>query len=209
MKKTLLYFVCLVACGLSATTAQADLIFSTSNTDPLAGTHLEIQEGGSGSLYTWLSTPPGNRTSGVAFSIRESETSIVNASAHAFDNPPGRWLQAAGGSLNSNGNAVHNAQAVTFDSANGGISSGGLGNFVLLSQIDFVATALGTTNIDFFPHTNSGNGIQYFGVSGNQWNNTVKGTASISVVSAIPEPGSFAAMAVLALAGGMIRRRAR
>lgn len=216
MKKLLVLAASWLIWGVCAQSAQADLLFSTSNTNALAGTNLQIEEGSTGSLFVWLSTPAVNsttgnplRTSGLAFSVGESNTAIVDAASHTVING-GRWASVNSGTLNNSGLAVRNHAAATFDANAGGISTNGLTNFVLHSTITFSGLTVGTTNIDFVPHTNPGNGVQYFnaptGFTGNQWANTVKNTASITVF-AIPEPASLLVLGLGSLSMLCVRRR--
>lgn len=197
--------------SICVSTSQADIIFSSSGTDPLAGGNVTAQVGQSSSVFVWVSTEPTVTISGLSFNILSSNTSVASGVSHQVQNPTSgdpalpRW-----GSLNNptfnnaNGNILHNHR-VFFNptiAPGRGISTGGLGNFVLHSQLNFNATQIGTTNLTFTATTA---GVSYVGVSGNQWNNVVKGTGSIT---AVPEPAS-ALVLLLGATGCLIARRRR
>jgi hypothetical protein len=175
--------------------ANAGIILSTSGTDANAGGDLEIFENASSSLFVWVSTDAGQTINGLSLNILSSDASILDATAHLIANPDSRWNGSNGGTL---GDLVTGSNAISLF---GGLSTAGQDEFVLHSEVQFNATALGTTAISFTP------GIQ--GISargeGDISGSIAFGTGSVSVISAVPEPSS---MALLGVAGiGFIARR--
>lgn len=193
--------------SLTSGLAKADLIFSTSNTNALAGSALSLNLGETGTLHTWISNSsvnPAARIIGLGFSVTESDTTVVNAvvGSHSIING-GRWISANAGTLNSNGNLIHNSASAGAPGT--GILSSGPADFFLHSSFQVSALAEGITTLSFTPHTNAGNGITYQGITGNQFANTTRGTATIT---AVPEPSSL----LMFIAGGcsaLLARRRR
>lgn len=203
MNKKFFVSLALLATALFSTESQADLLFSNSNSNPLAGNVLNLEEGATGSLYTWVSgNAAGNNLIGLAFSVAESAPDVVSANAHVITNG-GRWIAANGGQLNTTNLITDSASAGVPGT---GIVSTGPTDFVLHSEIQLTASGIGSSTLSFTPHSNPGNGIQFQGVTGNQFANTTRGTAIVNV-SAIPEPGAFAALAVMGM--GLLARRRR
>ncbi|MBL8854592.1 MAG: PEP-CTERM sorting domain-containing protein [Planctomycetaceae bacterium] len=202
MKKTVLAVLFFLT-SMCVSTAQADIIFSSSGTDPLAGGDVTVQVGQSSSVFVWVSTAPAQTMTGISFNVLSSLPAIASGISHTVQNPGPRWSTVQAGAVNTSGNLLNNHRAFYLPGlTNGtGFSTGGLNNFVLHSELKFTANTIGTTNLTFTP-TNAG--ISFLGVGGNQWNNVVKGTGSIN---AVPEPA--AAMVLLVGATGWLVSRRR
>lgn len=201
MKKTLLAVLFFVA-SICVSTAQADIIFSSSSTDAMAGGDVTVGVGQSGSVFVWVSTAPAQTMTGISFNVLSGVPAVASGVSHSVQNG-GRWSSLQAGTVNSNGNLLHNHRAFYLPGlTNGtGISTGSLDSFVLHSELQFNATSLGTTNLSFTATTA---GISFLGVGGNQWNNVVKGTGSIT---AVPEPAT--ALVLLVGATGLLVARRR
>jgi hypothetical protein len=200
MKK--IVFTLLFLC-LAASQAQADIVFSTSGTDANAGTNLNVEVGQSASMFVWVSTNAGFTINGLNINILSSEADVLQATSHLIANPGGtRWNASAPGTL---GDLATNVNAIALF-APAGLSTTGLNDFVLFSEVQFDATALGTTNLSF---TQGANSVTYRGVQGqtawSQWN--APGTGTVNVISAIPEPSSAAVLGLLSIGGLALRRR--
>ncbi len=202
MKKTVLAVLCFVA-SICVSTAQADIIFSSSSTDAMAGGDVTVGVGQSGSVFVWVSTEAGQTMTGISFNVLSSLPAIASGVSHSVQNG-GRWSSVQAGTVNSNGNLLNNHRAFYLPglTQGTGISTSGLNDFVLHSELQFNATSIGTTNLSF---TSTTAGISFLGVGGNQWNNVVKGTGSIT---AVPEPTS-AMVLLLGAAGCLVARRRR
>jgi hypothetical protein len=200
MKKlSMLFFLAISAI---AGNSRADLVFSTSNTNALAGSTLSLELGQTGFLHTWVSSnAPGNRIIGVGFSVAESSPAVINALSHVVENPAGRWIAANPGALNVGSNLINDSASAGVPGS--GILTAGPADFVLHSTFQVTALAGGQSILTFVPHSNPGNGIQIQGITGNQWNNTPKGTALVSV---IPEPSSML-LWIAGVAGASLMRR--
>ncbi len=202
MKKTVLA-VLIFLTSMCVSTAQADIIFSSSGTDPLAGGDVTVQVGQSSSVFVWVSTAPAQTMTGISFNVLSSLPAVASGVSHTVQNPGPRWSTVQAGAVNTNGNLLNNHRAFYLPGlTNGtGFSTGGLDNFALHSELQFTANAVGTSNLTFTATTA---GISFLGVGGNQWNNVVKGTGSIN---AVPEPA--AAMVLLVGATGWLVSRRR
>jgi hypothetical protein len=202
--KSTVFAVLFFLTSICVSTTQADIIFSRSGTDPLAGGNVTAQLGQTSSVFVWVSTAPAQTMTGISFNVLSSKLAIASGTLHTVQNPGPRFSTVQVGALNASGNMLNNHRAFYLPNLTPGtgISTGGLGNFVLHSELQFTANSLGTTNLTFTP-TNAG--ISFLGVGGNQWNNVVKGTGSIT---AVPEPSA----ALFLLVGGIgcvVSRRRR
>ncbi|MBL8888901.1 MAG: PEP-CTERM sorting domain-containing protein [Planctomycetaceae bacterium] len=204
MKSRLLALMLLLT-SICVSTSQADIIFSRSGTDALAGNSVEVQVGQSSSIFVWVSTAPAQTMTGISFNVLSSVPATASGVSHTVQNG-GRWSSVQAGGLNTSGNLLNNHRAFYLPgiTAGTGINTGGLNNYVLHSQLQFTANAIGTTNLTF---TSTTAGISFLGVGGNQWNNVVKGVGSINV-SAVPEPSS-ALLVLVGAAGWVVARRRR
>lgn len=209
MKKVLFAALLMLVSAMTSTAAMADIIFSSSGTDATAGTNVTVNQGETGSIFVWVSTEAAQTITGLSFNIASSDSTIVSASSHIIQNPGPRWSTVQAGTLNvQNANPaefrlVNNHQAFYLPGlTNGtGISTSGPSDFVLHSEMAFTANNLGTTNLTF---TATNRGISFLGVGGNQWNNVIKGTGSIT---AVPEPSSALLLTGVACAAAAYRRR--
>lgn len=199
MKKIVLMMALVLALSSSA---QADIIFSTSNTDANAGSDLSLANvGDTGTLYVWVSTAPGSVINGMSVNINSADASILQATSHVIYNPNGlRWNGVTAGAL---GDLVTDFRTVGLF-APFGLGTSGLNDFALFSEVNFTATAEGTTNLGFSQGPLS---VTYRGGSTTIWNTWTIGTGSVTVGSAIPEPSSAAIIGLLAVAGFATRRR--
>jgi hypothetical protein len=206
MKKVLFAALLMLVSALTSTAAMADIIFSSSGTDAAAGTNVNVNQGATGSIYVWVSTEAAQTISGISFNILSSDSTIASGLSHSIQNPgdPARWTTVQAGTVNSNGNLLNNHRAFILPpplSQNTGLSTSGLSDFVLHSELSFTATNIGTTDLTFTP---TSAGISFLGVGGNQWNNVIKGTGSIT---AVPEPSSALLLTGVACAAAAYRRR--
>ena len=198
MKKRLFLFLAMLT--LAVAPIQADIIFSTSSVDPFAGTNLQLTNvGDSGSIFVFFSTEEGRVLQGVSFNIDSSDADTLEATAHLVQNPGStRWNQTSPGAL---GDMVVDSRAAALF-APFGLGTMGHGDFVLYSELQFVATAFGNTGLSF---SRGPLGLSYRGIQGDQWDTFTTGTAIVTV--AIPEPTS----AILLVGAGLglvsIRRR--
>ncbi len=185
-----------------ASNVQADIIFSTSNTDANAGSDLSLANvGDNGTMYIWVSTAPGQVINGMSVNIDSDDASILQATSHNIYNPNSlRWNGTNAGTL---GDLVADFRTVGLF-APFGLGTNGLNDFVLFSEVNFTATAEGTTNLGFSEGPLS---VTYRGGSTTIWNTWTIGTGSVTVGSAIPEPSSAAIVGLLAVAGLVSRRR--
>jgi hypothetical protein len=197
MKKILCF--CVLSMFVSGI-AQGDIIFSTSSTNPFAGTTLNLANVGStGSMYVYFSTEQGRVLQGTSFNIDSSDINILQATAHLVENPgSARWQSINPGVL---GDLVVDTRAVALFPPFG-LGTNGMNDFVLYSEVRFNATAEGVTQLSF---SRGPLGLSYRDVPGDQWDNFVKGTATVIV--AIPEPTGFTVLAISALNGLLMRRR--
>jgi hypothetical protein len=204
MKKAMYLAIAVLMAIGSTSAAMADIIFSNSSTDAMAGSDVTVAPGQTGSIYVWVSTDVNQTMTGISFNVLSSVPTVASGIAHTVQNPGPRWSTVQAGSVNTSGNLLNNHRAFYLPNLTqgSGISTGGLSNFVLHSELSFTALELGTTELTLTPTTA---GISFLGVGGNQWNNVVKGTGSIS---AIPEP-TAAFVLVLGSAGLLVARRRR
>lgn len=210
MKKILILLSMILIPAAAPSLSRGDFIYSTSGTNALAGSTLNLTQGDSSSLYVWVSTNPGQTLTGISFNVLSSSAPVVSATGHFVENPATgatttRWTSITVGGLNTSGNLVNNHRAFYLPGlTNGtGISTSGPADFVLYSTINFNATAIGSTELSFTATTA---GVSQLGGGGNIWNSIPKGTATINV-SAIPEPGSAALLALAGLAIAFRRRK--
>lgn len=208
MKKVIYAALLMLVSAVTGSAAFGDIVFSNSGTDAAAGTNVTVNQGATGSIYVWVSTEVAQTISGISFNILSSDSTIASGIAHTIENPgaPTRWTTVQAGGVNTNGNLLNNHRAFILPpplSQNPGLSTGGLSNFVLHSELSFTATGLGTADLTFTPTTA---GISFLGVGGNQWNNVIKGAGSIT---AVPEPSSALLLTgVVCVAAAYRRRRA-
>lgn len=190
--------------GSTSASAAVSLIFSTSETDAFAGNQLSLIPGDTGSMYIWASTDADTTITGFALNIDSSEPSILQATGHTINNPIvfgtfRRWNTPLGaGQLDD---LVQNSNAVAITQI--GLNTGDLGTYALHSRVDFSVTGVGVTNLSF----SEGAGV-FVGSNNTRWSDVTGGSA---IVTAVPEPGSFAALGLagLGLAGyRRIRRKA-
>lgn len=199
MKKIAIMMALLLAL---VSNAQADIIFSTSNTDAFAGSDLNLANvGDTGRMYVWVSTAPNQVINGMSVNIDSDDASVLQATSHLIYNPNGtRWNGVSAGTL---GDLVTDFRALALFPPFG-IGTTGPNDFVLFSEVNFVATAEGTTNLGFSEGPLS---VTYRGGTTTIWNTWNIGTGSVTVGNAIPEPSTAALAGVLAVAGLMVRRR--
>ncbi|GEM_PF-1597860 len=191
---------CLFA-GLFVGTVNADIKFSTSSTNSEAGSNLDLILGQTGSIFVWASTETGQTLTGISLDILSSDLSVLEASGNLIANPDSRWLQTEAGTL---GDLVDDGYGFALPGIGGtGLSTSGVNDFALFSEIQFTATGLGMTdlNIDF--------GLQGIGDSGGNslgGGDLVFGTGSVNV-SAVPEPSSLTVLALGMTALTLVRKR--
>ncbi len=195
MKKILIALFCLTAALNFNSAAESAVILSTSDTNATAGGNLTLQNGETGKLFIWTSTRPGQTLQALSLNITSTNPSVLQATSSLVYNPAGRWLQTAGGTL---GDLVTNQRGATIGA--GGINSGALDNYVLFSEVAFNATAEGLTNINLAIGS-SGTSV----TTGTTFDATFSG-GSVTV-TAIPEPGSMAAIGMAGAALAYLRRR--
>ncbi len=187
---------------LVATSARADIVFSTSATDAFAGSDLVMNNGTSSSMFVWVSTEPGQTLAGISIDILSSDAAILQATSHEVFDPEGdRWFTTDSGDL---GDLVDDGLGLALIGLNGeGISTGDLGTFTLFSEVQFQATGVGTTGLSFdFGSQGISDGDTSFGPG-----DITFGTGSVSSLTAVPEPGSFAVLGLAGLGMGIYRRR--
>ncbi|XZE53690.1 PEP-CTERM sorting domain-containing protein [Planctomycetaceae bacterium SH139] len=187
---------------LVTTSARADIVFSTSATDAFAGSDLVMNVGTSASMFVWVSTEPGQTLAGISLDILSSDATILEATSHEVFNPNGdRWFTTQAGDL---GDLVDDGLGLALLGLNGdGISTGDLGTFTLFSEVQFLATGVGTTGLSFdFGSQGISDGDVSFGPG-----DITFGTGSVSSLTAVPEPGSFAVLGLAGVGMGIYRRR--
>jgi hypothetical protein len=190
----------------SIANAALTLKLSTSSTNADAGGDAVVAPGGDGTLYVWAATASNLTVAGMSFDIITTDPSIVTATSHeiSYGVEGDRWFFDDPGDLNSGDLGeilVDDAEALALPGINGtGFSTAGEDQFALLSTLEFAATGLGTTLVDF------DFGSQPFS----------DGDAPISPsdvtflggsITAVPEPGSFAVLGLTGLAFGARRYR--
>lgn len=196
MKKFLAVTVAILF-AMSADYARADIIFSIDRNNAAAGNTLNLLEGQSGSMFVFISTEAGQTFNGMGLDILSSDPAVLQATAYNVANPSGRWLGIFPAML---GDLVTEANAFNIV---GGLSTTGLTDFTLHSEIVFDATALGSTQLTFAENAN----LITAGLDSVA--NTISfGVGSVNV-TAIPEPSSYAVLGVLGLTVGGYRRLRR
>ena len=172
---------------LSASVAHGDIIFSKSNSDPGAGTNVSLGLGDVGSLFVWVSTNPGQTINGLSLDIISDVPSILEATNHIISNPSGRWSNVNSGIL---GDLVDDSNA--FVLFGDGIATTGLTDFTLHSEVQFVATEIGTTELSFA----EGSNLITDTVSSESIADSIEmGSGSVKV--SVPEPGAFALLGLV------------
>lgn len=195
MKNVLLALAVLLS---AATSADAAIVkWSTSGVDANEGSNLTLQLGSTGSIYVWASTDSGEAIRGFSFDAISDNPSILEGTDHIIEEPTGRWLSTGPGTL---GDLVTGSNAIASSFlGQTGINTGGEENFVLHSEIQLLATELGTTNVMLQEGTagisDGSNSIatQFFG-----------GTVN---VTAVPEPGTCAVLGLGAVTVWLRRKR--
>jgi hypothetical protein len=203
MKKLLFVALAVCCCGISTANAQVDVFFSTSSTDAFAGNMLELFDGGSGSLYVWVSNNDAstNPIDGLDLSIFGTSPPEVTADAFTIENPNSRWASAGEGTLGSSpGFLVENANAIALI----GLGSFGIefGETVLHGTLDLTALGAGTSELSLLEGQ--------FGISvlGQAPQSINFGSAQVVVGGpAIPEPSALGLVG--AMFGGVLLRRRR
>lgn len=191
---------------VSGTDAAVNLRLSTSATDANAGNSLNLQLGQSGSMFVWASTSAGQTITGLSLNIESSDTSTLQATNHTTQNPGNtRWQIPTGeGTL---GDLVTGTNSfVLFGQS--GLSTANETTFALHSEIQFDATALGTTNLSITRgQFDIVEGAGFVTIPDTE---ITFGTGAVTVASAtvIPEPGS-AGLVSLGFGGLLMRFRRR
>lgn len=184
-----------------ASSSNADIIFSTSATDATAGASLDLDLNSNGNLFVWVSTAADQRIRGLAIDIDSDNVGILSANSHVVENPSSRWLAAGSGILgdSTTGKLVDDSNSFFAFGVNG-ISST---DYVLHSTLNVEATAAGSTIL------NLGVGEQLISLDGggNLGAEFFGNSATVTVSSAVPEPGSLLALTVLGGGLALIRRR--
>lgn len=195
MKRFLLSLIALVMLAGSAN-AQVDIFYSTSNTDSNAGTSLDLNLGDTGSIFVWVANNDAAAMDGLGIDMLSSDAAILEAFAHTINDPGGRWLNSNPGDL---GDLATNTVSIALIGLSGtGIANDG--NAVLHSEIQFDATAIGSTTLSIAENANA------ISISGNAPQSINFGTASVNVINAVPEPSSLMVIGALAI-GTIVRRR--
>lgn len=198
-----IFWAVLVVCGLAAGSARADLVFSTSATDANAGTTVNMFEGDTASLYIWVSSLNGQTINGMGLDILSNDAAILQAISHTIENPivfgsTRRWNGTPNGGTLGDLAIRSRAAAVTTP----GVSTSGASDFVLHSTLQFTATALGSTEITFREGQDRMTAVG----QGSIFSSISRGTANVNVLTAVPEPGSFAVLGLAGLACAGVRR---
>ena len=191
-------FALVVACSFGATAnAQIDLFFSTSDSNANAGADLTLTEGATGSMFIWVTNNSGGTIDGLSLDINSSDAGVLEATDHIIDNPGStRWFATGPGTL---GDLVDDSNAFVLITESGILD----GETVLHSEVAFDVTGLeGSTTA-----LSMAEGAFEITVSGVGGQNINFGVGSVSVGSAIPEPGSLAVIGLVTL--GMVVRRRR
>ncbi|TWT76182.1 PEP-CTERM motif protein [Planctomycetes bacterium CA13] len=207
MNKFLVILAFYAALGASALNAQS-IVLSMSMDDPNAIVDIELGEGAASSLYLWVDPLADQKIVGMGIDITSSQPSVLEATTHTILNPSffggafNRWDGSNAGSL---GDLVSgsNAVAVTglgIADANTGFGDVSVSGFFLHSQIDFLATAIGSSTV--------GISANIFGVSDSDGLVTPSFTGGTVNVVAVPEPSSVAVLA-MGLVGLVVGRRRR
>lgn len=200
MKKII--FVVTVLLGLAAAPCHAAVQFSTSGTDAGAGNMLDLQVGQTGSMFLWMSTDAGQVVAGAGIDILSSDANILEATSYEIANPSNRWAGAPNNGTLGDLVTGSNAFAIPgFGST--GLSTSGQADFVLFSEVQFTATALGATQLSLVANSN---GFASSAITNNDLSGSLDGVTASVNVSAVPEPSS-AALLLTAAAGCAWRRR--
>lgn len=195
MKRVLLALAA-VAMMASSASAQVDIFYSTSGTDAFAGNSLNLTLGDTGSIFVWVTNNDAAVIDGLGIDMLSSDVNVLEATSHTINDPGTRWLSSNEGDL---GDLVTDSVAIALVGLNGdGIANDGTP--VLHSEIQFEATALGSTELTIIENADA------ISVSGNAPASLNFGTANITV-NAVPEPGS--AILLAGLIGGVVMRRRR
>ncbi|WP_149496786.1 PEP-CTERM sorting domain-containing protein [Roseiconus lacunae] len=182
-------------CLTSISYADVVVSFSTSASDPNAGTVLTLNEGQtSASLFVYVENTEATTIEGLSLDILSDTPGIALATSHLISEPAGRWFGSTPGALGSGPFLVDDSNAFNF--FGGFPNSGGP---QLHSEIVLDAIGIGSTQVTA---ATGGSGIA---VGGQVPSSLSFGTATVNVVTAIPEPGS--ALALSAIVGGMLIRR--
>ncbi|MEM8734723.1 MAG: PEP-CTERM sorting domain-containing protein, partial [Planctomycetota bacterium] len=200
MKKMAAVAMAMIVFATSSAHA-AVLQLSTSATDPNAGNSLSLNLNDAGSMFVWVSTEAGQTITGLSLDILSDDASVLEGTDHITENPNNRWNNPPGrGTL---GDLVTSTNAFVF-AGQTGISTADQNTFVLHSEIQFDATAVGSTNLQIargeFDIT-EGAGFDPIPDA-----DITFGTGIVNV--AVPEPGSLGIIG-LGLAASLVRRRRR
>lgn len=201
MKK--IVFAVAMLLGLAAVPCQAAVQFSTSGTDAGAGNVLDLQVGQTGSMFLWMSTDAGQVVAGAGIDILSSEANVLEATSYQIANPNNRWLGAPdNGTL---GDLVTGSNAFALPGLGStGLSTSGQADFVLFSEVQFTATALGASQLSLVANSN---GFASSATTNNDLSGSLNGVTAGVNVSAVPEPGSAALLLTAAAVCGWRRRR--
>ena len=209
MKKFLFLALAISCCSASSAMAQVDFFFSTSSTDPEAGSVLNIADGESGSLFVWVNNTDASGDDLVAVTLDISGSGDSSLMANIFNiqnpvdfvlSPPAaRWdLQADSGTLGTSpGLLVDDSNSAT-------LRGGGIRNAVgpvFFATLDLSAVDAGS-NIVQLAEGNLQNAV-----GGQAPVSTNFGSATVNVTSVVPEPGSLAVIGMMV--GGVFLRRRR
>lgn len=194
---------------LTASAANADIVFSTSASDASAGSDFTFVEGQSGNIHVWVSTETDQTITGLSLDILSSSDGVITANNHVIENPNivlniNRWGGVGGGTLGSSV-LVNDSNATVLGNPPGvGIATTGLGDFVLHSTLTVDATAIGSSNLSFEPGLFDIVDQDSQSIS----DSITYGTGTVTV-NAIPEPSSVLALGVATIGFGayQIRRR--
>ncbi|QDV42284.1 hypothetical protein Enr13x_21290 [Stieleria neptunia] len=195
MKKLIFAAVAAMLCFSSS--AQAlEIFLSTSAVDPNAGTNLNLVEGGpGGSLFVWVNNDEPTTIEGLSLDITSDTPGVAGATAHLINDPGGRWFASTPGVL-GDAPLVDDSNAFNFF---GGFPQG----LALHSEVQVDPIAAGVTTVGF---ATGNSGIAVGGIPPQTEN---FGTGTITVAP-VPEPGTMAGLASIAMVGcGLVARRRR
>ncbi|MFK7734995.1 MAG: PEP-CTERM sorting domain-containing protein [Pirellulaceae bacterium] len=192
MRKILLTVLSLALFSASISEA-AVLQLSTSATDPDAGSSLSLNINDSGSMFVWVAADDGQTIRGMSIDILSSDVAVLEATDHIVDGS--RWQAAGVGDL---GDLVDNSNSVAITSGTGIVGN----TLVLHSEVQFIATAAGTTDLQL------ARGFEGFvdGAFADIPDTEITyGGGTVNV--AVPEPSSIGLIGLGAIAGVLRRRR--